>query len=44
MLWVTKKLPENLKQFKVDTELISVENKADRWITDDGDSFYYDIK
>jgi hypothetical protein len=42
--WVTKKLPENLKQFKVDTELISVENQADRWITEDGDSFYYDIK
>ena len=32
------------KQFKVDTELISVENQADRWITEDGDSFYYDIK
>ena len=41
--WVTKKLPENLKQFKVDTELISVENQSDRWITEDGDSFYYDI-
>ena len=42
--WVTKKLPENLKQFKVDTELISVENQSDRWITEDGDSFYYEIK
>ena len=42
--WVTKKLPENLKQFKVDTELISVENQADRWVTEDGDSFYYEIK
>lgn len=42
--WVTKPLPENLKQFKVDTELESVENKSDRWITEDTDSFYYDIK
>ncbi len=41
--WVTKKLPENLKQFKVDTELISVENQSDRWITEDGNNFYYDI-
>jgi hypothetical protein len=41
--WVTKKLPENLKQFKVDTELPSVENQSDRWITEDTDSFYYDI-
>jgi hypothetical protein len=41
--WVTKSLPENLKQYKVDTELPSVENQSDRWITEDGDSFYYDM-
>ena len=41
--WVTKKLPEDLKQFKVDTELPSVENQSDRWVTEDGDSFYYDM-
>jgi hypothetical protein len=41
--WVTKPLPEDLKQFKVDTELPSVENQSDRWITEDGDSFYYDM-
>jgi hypothetical protein len=41
--WVTKKLPENLKQYKVDTELPSVENQSDKWITEDGDSFYYDM-
>lgn len=41
--WVTKKLPEDLKQFKVDTELISVENQSDRWVTEDGDNYYYDI-
>lgn len=41
--WVTKKLPENLKQFKVDYELSSVENVGDRWVSEDTDSFYYDI-
>lgn len=42
--WVTKKLPKNLKQFKVDEELPSVENQSDKWVTEDTDSFYYDIK
>ena len=42
--WVTKPLPKDLKQFKVDTELPSVENQSDRWVTEDGDSFYYDMK
>lgn len=42
--WVTKQLPEDLKQFKVDSELPSVENLSDRWVTEDGNSFYYDIK
>ena len=41
--WVTKELPENLKQFKVDTELFSVENQSDKWIVEDTNSFYYDI-
>lgn len=42
--WVTKPLPTDLKQFKVDIELPSVENLSDRWVTEDGNSFYYDIK
>jgi hypothetical protein len=42
--WVTKPLPENLKQYKVCTESLSVENRSDRWVTEDTDSFYYDIK
>jgi hypothetical protein len=42
--WVTKPLPEDLKQFKVDTELPSVENQSDRWVTEDGNSFYYEMK
>jgi hypothetical protein len=42
--WITKALPEDLKQFKVDTDLISVENVSNRWVTEDGNSFYYDTK
>jgi hypothetical protein len=42
--WVTKKMPEDLKQFKVDTILPSVENQSDRWVSEDGNSFYYDMK
>jgi hypothetical protein len=41
--WVTKPLAKNLKQYKVDTELHSVENQSDKWITEDTDSYYYDI-
>lgn len=42
--WVTKNLPEDLKQFKVDSELPSVENQSDRWISEDTNSFYYEMK
>jgi hypothetical protein len=41
--WITKKLPEDLSIFKVDTELLSVENVSDRWISDDSSCFYYDV-
>ena len=41
--WVTKKLPDDLKQFKVDTIFDSVENQSDKWVVEDTDSFYYDI-
>jgi hypothetical protein len=39
--WVTREMPKDLQQFKVDSELISVEAVADRWVTDDGDGYYY---
>lgn len=42
--WVTKKLSDDLKQFKVDYDLPSVENQSDRWISEDTNSFYYDMK
>jgi hypothetical protein len=41
--FITKELPENLKQFKVDNDLLSVENVSDRWVSEDSDSFYYDV-
>jgi hypothetical protein len=41
--FVTKQLPDDLKQFKVDTDLASVENQSDRWVAEDTNSFYYDI-
>lgn len=42
--WITKKLPPSLKEFKVDKELLSVESVSDRWVSEDGDSYYYEIK
>lgn len=41
--WITKSFPINPKDIKVDTELKSVENVEDRWVSEDTDSFYYDI-
>ena len=31
------------KQIKVDKELVSVEGVSDRWVSEDTDSYYYDI-
>lgn len=42
--WVTKDFPVSPKEFKVDNHWISVENTSDRWVTEDGDCFYYDQK
>jgi hypothetical protein len=41
--WVTKDFPINIKDIKVDTELASVETVSDRWVSEDTDSYYYDI-
>jgi hypothetical protein len=41
--WVTKDFPVESKNIKVDTELLSVESVSNRWITEDTNSFYYDI-
>ena len=41
--WVTAEFPMNPKDIKVDETLPAVESVADKWITEDTDSFYYDI-
>lgn len=43
MNWVTKDFPVPLKDIKVDKEFIRVETFSDRWVTEEGDNFYYDI-
>lgn len=42
--WVTKDFPIPPSEIKVDSELISVESFSDKWVADDGNSFYYNIK
>jgi len=41
--FITNEFPVNPKDFKVDTQIESVEAKSDRWVSSDTDSFYYDI-
>ena len=41
--WITKGFPIDMKSIKVDTELLRVESVSDKWISEDGDSFYYDV-
>jgi hypothetical protein len=42
--WVTNKFPINPKDIKVDTELESVETVSDKWVSENSECFYYDIK
>jgi hypothetical protein len=42
--WVTKEFPIDVSNIKVDSELISVESFSDKWVTEDSDSFYYELK
>lgn len=42
--FITNDFPIEPKAFKVDTELESVESASDRWVSDNGNCFYYDIK
>jgi len=42
--WVTKEFPVKPQDIKVDNHLPSVESVSDRWVSEDSDSFYYDIK
>jgi len=42
--WITKEFPLEKKNIKVDNTLVSVESYSDRWVSEDTDSFYYNIK
>jgi hypothetical protein len=44
MNFVTKEFPVDKKSMKVDTDFISVESFSDRWVSEDTDGFYYEIK
>ena len=44
MNWVTKEFPLDKSEIKVDTELLSVESFSDRWVSQETDSFYYQIR
>jgi hypothetical protein len=41
--WVTINFPIEKKEIKVDDFLPSVETSSDRWVSEDGNSYYYNI-
>lgn len=41
--FITNEFPVEPKEFKVDTKLECVESKSDRWVSENSNSFYYDI-
>lgn len=41
--FICKDFPLDIKTFKVDTELLSVERMSDKWVSEDSNCFYYDI-
>lgn len=41
--WITRPFPLDLKEIKVDVQLPSVETVSDRWVSEDTDSYYYNI-
>lgn len=41
--WITKDFPMDKKDIKVDEKLESVESYSNRWVSEDTDSFYYEI-
>lgn len=41
--WITRGFPIPIKDYKVDTQIPSVESVSDRWVSEEGDSFYYDV-
>lgn len=43
MNFITREFPVPKKDIKVDKEFLRVETFSDKWISEDGNSFYYDI-
>jgi hypothetical protein len=41
--WVTSDFPLKREEIKVDNNLPSVETSSDRWVSEDSNSYYYDI-
>lgn len=41
--FITQKFPIEVKSIKIDNSLESVESYSDRWVSEDSDSFYYEI-
>lgn len=41
--FITKEFPISPKEFRVDSVLQCVETESDRWVSEDTDSYYYDI-
>jgi len=41
--WITKKFPMDFSKLKVDKNLLSVESVSDKWVSDDTDSYYYEM-
>jgi hypothetical protein len=42
--WITKEFPMEPSTFKVDTDLHCVETLSDKWVSEDSDCYYYNIK
>lgn len=42
--WITKEFPIEKRDIKVDEVLESVESYSDRWVSEDSNNFYYNIK
>ena len=42
--WVTKDFPFEHSTFKVDNHIESVEAQSDKWVSEDSNNYYYDIK
>jgi hypothetical protein len=42
--WVTKPFPMEPSTLKVDTHIESVEAQSDKWVSEDSNNYYYEIK